>query len=130
MLGSLRENKPMHPRVTPPPEPTPRPVALPAVPLGPRVLDVLGLSYRAQRNANSSVQWPWFEMFASGAAFLVWAFSLPSTPLRDLPWYDYGAWNSFVILVGSIGISGAPGGDKDAACAQVGIDEIAKALGG
>lgn len=33
-------------------------------------------------------------------------------------------------LVGAIGISGAPGGDKDAACAQVGIDKIAKALGG
>jgi uncharacterized protein GlcG (DUF336 family) len=32
-------------------------------------------------------------------------------------------------LVGSIGISGAPGGDKDAACAQVGIDKIAKDLG-
>jgi uncharacterized protein GlcG (DUF336 family) len=32
-------------------------------------------------------------------------------------------------LVGSIGISGAPGGDKDTACAQVGIDKIAKALG-
>jgi uncharacterized protein GlcG (DUF336 family) len=32
-------------------------------------------------------------------------------------------------LVGSIGISGAPGGDKDAACAQVGIDRIAKDLG-
>ena len=32
-------------------------------------------------------------------------------------------------LVGAIGISGAPGGDKDAACAQVGIDKIAKDLG-
>ena len=32
-------------------------------------------------------------------------------------------------LVGSIGISGAPGGEKDAACAQVGIDKIAKDLG-
>jgi uncharacterized protein GlcG (DUF336 family) len=32
-------------------------------------------------------------------------------------------------LVGAIGISGAPGGDKDAACAQVGIDKIAKGLG-
>lgn len=32
-------------------------------------------------------------------------------------------------LVGSVGISGAPGGDKDAACAQAGIDKIAKALG-
>ena len=33
-------------------------------------------------------------------------------------------------LVGSVGISGAPGGDKDAACAQAGIDKIAKSLGG
>lgn len=33
-------------------------------------------------------------------------------------------------LVGSIGISGAPGGDKDAVCAQAGIDRIAKGLGG
>lgn len=32
-------------------------------------------------------------------------------------------------LVGSVGISGAPGGDKDSACAQVGIDKIAKGLG-
>ncbi len=32
-------------------------------------------------------------------------------------------------LVGAIGISGAPGGEKDAACAQVGIDKIAKDLG-
>jgi len=31
-------------------------------------------------------------------------------------------------LVGAIGISGAPGGDKDAACAQAGIDRIAKSL--
>ncbi len=31
-------------------------------------------------------------------------------------------------LVGAVGISGAPGGDKDAACAQVGIDRIAKGL--
>jgi uncharacterized protein GlcG (DUF336 family) len=33
-------------------------------------------------------------------------------------------------LVGSVGISGAPGGEKDAACAQVGIDKISKGLGG
>lgn len=33
-------------------------------------------------------------------------------------------------LVGAVGISGAPGGDKDAACAQAGIDKIAKSLGG
>ncbi|MES1978282.1 MAG: heme-binding protein [Pseudomonadota bacterium] len=32
-------------------------------------------------------------------------------------------------LVGAVGISGAPGGEKDAACAQVGIDRIAASLG-
>ena len=32
-------------------------------------------------------------------------------------------------LVGAIGISGAPGGEKDAACAQTGLDKIAKTLG-
>ena len=33
-------------------------------------------------------------------------------------------------LVGAVGISGAPGGEKDAVCAQTGIDKIAKGLGG
>ncbi len=32
-------------------------------------------------------------------------------------------------LVGSIGVSGAPGGDKDAVCARVGIERIAGGLG-
>jgi len=31
-------------------------------------------------------------------------------------------------LIGTIGISGAPGGHRDAACAQVGIDRIASGL--
>ncbi len=31
-------------------------------------------------------------------------------------------------LIGSIGVSGAPGGPKDTACAQAGIDKIAKGL--
>ncbi len=31
-------------------------------------------------------------------------------------------------LVGAIGVSGSPGGDKDAVCAQAGIDRIAKGL--
>ena len=31
-------------------------------------------------------------------------------------------------LVGSMGISGAPGGEKDAACVQAGLDRIAKEL--
>lgn len=32
-------------------------------------------------------------------------------------------------LVGAVGISGAPGGEKDAACAQAGLDKIARSLG-
>lgn len=32
-------------------------------------------------------------------------------------------------LLGSVGISGAPGGEKDSACAQAGIDKIARSLG-
>lgn len=31
-------------------------------------------------------------------------------------------------VIGAIGVSGAPGGDKDAACAQVGINKIAGGL--
>ena len=31
-------------------------------------------------------------------------------------------------IVGAIGVSGAPGGDKDAVCAQAGIDRIAQGL--
>jgi uncharacterized protein GlcG (DUF336 family) len=33
-------------------------------------------------------------------------------------------------VVGAIGISGAPMGEQDAVCAQIGIDRIAKELGG
>lgn len=33
-------------------------------------------------------------------------------------------------IIGSVGVSGAPGGDKDAVCAQAGIDRIAKGLAG
>ena len=33
-------------------------------------------------------------------------------------------------VVGAIGVSGAPGGDKDAVCAQAGIDRISKGLSG
>ena len=32
-------------------------------------------------------------------------------------------------IVGAIGVSGAPGGDKDAVCAQAGIERVAKGLG-
>lgn len=33
-------------------------------------------------------------------------------------------------LVGAVGVSGAAGGDKDAACAQAGIDKVARAMAG
>jgi uncharacterized protein GlcG (DUF336 family) len=33
-------------------------------------------------------------------------------------------------LVGAVGVSGAPGGERDAACAQAGIERIAQALAG
>jgi uncharacterized protein GlcG (DUF336 family) len=33
-------------------------------------------------------------------------------------------------VIGAIGVSGAPGGDKDAVCSQAGIDRIAKGLAG
>ncbi|MFN0298885.1 MAG: GlcG/HbpS family heme-binding protein [Burkholderiales bacterium] len=33
-------------------------------------------------------------------------------------------------VIGAIGVSGAPGGDKDEVCAQAGIDRIAKGLAG
>jgi hypothetical protein len=69
------------------------------------VLLALGLSYRSQRDANKDFKVPLFEMFASAAAFLVWAFSLPSTPLRDIDGYDYNAWNSFIILAGTVAIA-------------------------
>jgi len=32
-------------------------------------------------------------------------------------------------IVGSVGVSGAPGGDKDAACGQAGINSVASQLG-
>jgi hypothetical protein len=68
-----------------------------------------GLSYRAQKDAQAGTKftWPVFEVLAAGAAFLVWALSLPSTPLRDIRGYNYSAWNSVIILVGTVGIAAA-----------------------
>ena len=72
------------------------------------VLLSVGLSFRAQKgaiNPPAKFSWPFFEIMASAAAFAVWAFSLPSTPLRDLPGFDYSAWNSVIILGGSVTIA-------------------------
>jgi uncharacterized membrane protein YhaH (DUF805 family) len=67
----------------------------------------LGLSYRSQKIANKDARFkvPVFEVAAAGAAFLVWALSLPSTPLRDFSGYDYSSWNSVLILAGTVAVA-------------------------
>lgn len=69
----------------------------------------IGLSYRSQKDANrgESFKFPIFESLAASAAFLVWAFSLPGTPLNDFPGYSETAWSSFIILAGTIAIGSA-----------------------
>jgi hypothetical protein len=66
-----------------------------------------GLSYRSQKNSNRDAQFklPYFDVLAAGVAFLVWALSLPSTPLRDIAGYNYSAWNSVIILGGTIAVA-------------------------
>jgi hypothetical protein len=75
--------------------------------LGLTVLLTGGLSYRAQKNTNPAARFklPIFDVLASGAAFAVWALSLPGTPLRDIKGYDYNAWNSVLILFGTVAIA-------------------------
>jgi hypothetical protein len=67
------------------------------------------LSYRSQKNANKTAPFrmPYFDISAAGAAFLVWALSLPSTPLRDISGYNYNAWDTVIILGGTVGIATA-----------------------
>jgi uncharacterized membrane protein len=67
------------------------------------------LSYRSQKNANESAPFrvPYFDVLAAGAAFLVWALSLPSTPLRDFSGYNYNAWDTVIILGGTVAIATA-----------------------
>jgi hypothetical protein len=76
---------------------------------GVTVLLTLGLSYRAQKNSakdkSARFKVPYFDISAAFAAFIVWALSLPSTPLRDIAGYDYSAWNSVIILGGTIAIA-------------------------
>jgi hypothetical protein len=65
------------------------------------------LSYRSQKNANKAARFrmPYFDVSAAGASFLVWALSLPSTPLRDFSGYNYNAWDTVIILGGTVGIA-------------------------
>jgi hypothetical protein len=71
------------------------------------ILLTVGLSYRSQKNANAGARYqlPYFDVVAAGAAFLVWALSLPTTPLRDFSGYDYTGWNSVIILGGTVVIA-------------------------
>jgi hypothetical protein len=64
----------------------------------------LGLSYRSQKDTAPQAKFklPIFEICAAGVAFLIWALSLPSTPLRDIGGYDYNAWNTVIILGGTV----------------------------
>ena len=73
------------------------------------ILLTIGLSYRSQKNARPTAPFkvPLFEVIAGSAAFLVWMPSLPSTPLRDFCGYDYSAWNSVVLLGGTVIIAAA-----------------------
>jgi hypothetical protein len=76
---------------------------------GVTIILTTGLSYRSQKNVNSAARFkvPFFDVAAAGVAFLVWALSLPSTPLRDVSGYNYGAWNSVLILGGTVAIASA-----------------------
>jgi len=63
----------------------------------------IGLSYRSQKqlDPNGGFRWPIIETVASVAAFLVWALSLPTTPLLNLPGYNADVWNPIVLLGGT-----------------------------
>ena len=76
------------------------------------VLLTLGFAYRAQlepykdkapsERPGNWFRWPAFELFATSTAFVVWALALPQTPLQDFDWYDYSAWNSVLVLGGTV----------------------------
>ena len=67
------------------------------------------LSYRSQKNVNAAAPFrmPYFDVSAACVAFLVWALSLPSTPLRDFNGYNYNAWDTVIILGGTVSIATA-----------------------
>lgn len=67
------------------------------------------LSYRSQKNVNATAPFrvPYFDVSAASVAFLVWALSLPSTPLRDFSGYNYNAWDTVIILGGTVTIATA-----------------------
>ena len=69
----------------------------------------LGLGFRSQKQLDPSGRFkpPLVEIIAATAAFIVWALSLNSTPLRDFCGYSVTAWNPVVLLSGTIVIATA-----------------------
>jgi hypothetical protein len=63
----------------------------------------IGLIYRSQKqlDPNGSFKWPIIEPVASVAAFMVWALSLPTTPLLNLHGYNADVWGPIVLLAGT-----------------------------
>ena len=43
--------------------------------------------------------WPWWEIFTSTVAFLVWAYTLPSTPFSTFSWYKPALGTASLLLV-------------------------------
>ncbi|MFF4732005.1 hypothetical protein ACFY3M_43435 [Streptomyces mirabilis] len=69
----------------------------------------IGLAYRSQRqmapNQGFTFTCPIVEPVAAVAAFLVWALSLPTTPLKDMCGYQAEAWGPVLVLGGTTVIS-------------------------
>ncbi|GIF04355.1 hypothetical protein [Actinoplanes siamensis] len=67
------------------------------------VLLTLGLSYRSQKQVapDSRFRVPLVEPAAAASAYLIWALSLPTTPLKDFCSYDARAWGPVLLLAGT-----------------------------
>lgn len=67
------------------------------------VLLTLGLSYRSQKQVAPDARFkvPIVEASAATAAYLVWALSLPTTPLDDFCGYNATAWGPVLLLAGT-----------------------------
>jgi|SRR5215471_6684833 len=63
----------------------------------------IGLSYRSQKQLDPSggFKLPAIETVAAVAAFVVWALSLPTTPLLNVSGYNADAWNPIILLGGT-----------------------------
>jgi hypothetical protein len=67
----------------------------------------IGLSYRSQKQLapTAAFKWPIIETVASVAAFVVWALSLPTTPLLNVGGYNADVWNPIILLAGTTAIA-------------------------